>query len=52
MMLGAARVAFEPFSKVVPDPTVIDVDAVKFAVALFGTVTLRSEIVAPVHTHV
>ena len=44
--------AFEPLSKVVPEPTVIDVDAVKLAVAVFGTVTLSSEIVVPVHTHV
>ena len=44
--------AFEPFLKVVPEPTVIDVDPVKLAVALFGTVTLISEIVVPVHTHV
>jgi len=51
-VFGETRVAFEPLSKVVPEPTVIDVDAVKLAVAVFCTVTLSNEIVVPVHTHV
>ena len=51
-MFGEVSVAVDPFWKVVPEPTVIDVDALRLAVALVCTVTLRSEIVVPVQVQI